>query len=93
MTPRMSSFTSWNLTEQEENQGSLLTLAQKAMIQNQICAAAEEKISLTFDPTNPSKFLQQEAELQGKILSLKSLLFYSEEVEVKLNQSHINLDD
>ena len=91
MIPANSSFTSWSLTEQEEDQGSIFSSLQKALIQNQICAAAEEKISLTFDPTNPQKFLQSEAELQGRILALRFLLSNSEETEAKLNQSHLTL--
>ena len=69
-----SSFLSYHLTPAQEAAGSTFTLDQKAVIQNLIASAAEEKIALTFDPTNRSIFIQREAELTGQIGILKYLL-------------------
>jgi hypothetical protein len=43
-------------------------------LQNIIADAAEEKVRLTFDPTNSHLFIQREAELQGTIRTLQQLL-------------------
>jgi hypothetical protein len=75
-----SSFISWNLTEAELKAGSILSSLQKQCIQNIIWQHAEEKLALTFKPEN----LQLEAELQGRILALKSLLDLSQEQEKEL---------
>lgn len=69
-----SSFVSYQLTEEEFNDGSAFTVTQRAVLQNLLSEAAEEKVALTFDPKNPEGFVQQEAELQGKIGILKYLL-------------------
>jgi hypothetical protein len=75
-----SSFVSWDLTESELKVGSILTGLQKQCIQNIIWQHAEEKLNLTFIPEN----LQREAELQGRVLALKSLLDLSREQEKEL---------
>jgi hypothetical protein len=75
-----SSFISWELTESELKAGSVLTSLQKQCIQNILWQHAEEKLALTFTPEN----LQLEAELQGRILALKSLLDLSREQEKEL---------
>ena len=82
-----SSFVSWTLTEPEKLQGTLLTVLQKQCIQNMIWQAAEEKIKLPFKQEN----IQLEAELQGRILALQSLLDLSAESERDNNSSPINL--
>jgi len=69
-----SSFISYILTVGEQEAGSHFSPEQRAVIQNLIADAAEEKVALTYDPTNPLKFTQAEAELQGKIGILKYLL-------------------
>ena len=75
-----SSFISWILTPQEISQGAILTSLQKQVVQNIIHQKAEEKLNLTFIPEN----LQREAELQGWILALKSLLDNSSDAEKEL---------
>lgn len=67
-------FTSWKLSEEEFRLGSTLTELNLKLIQNEIADAALEKLNLTFDPTNPLKFAQQEAELGGKIRALQYLI-------------------
>lgn len=72
-----SSFVSWILTPQELQAGSILTTLQKQVIQNMIWQAASERISLPFLDENK----QREAELQGRIAALTSLLDLSAEAE------------
>lgn len=69
-----SSFVRYDLTEPEIKAGSVFTLDQRAVMQNLIADAAEEKIALTFDTNNPQQFIQREAELTGQIGILKYLL-------------------
>ncbi len=69
-----SSFVKFNLTKDEFAIGCCFTPEQRAVIQNLIADAAEEKVALTYDPLNPLQFTQVEAELQGKIGILKYLL-------------------
>jgi hypothetical protein len=69
-----SSFITYNLTPAQVAAGSTFTLDQRFVIQNLIASAAEEKIALTFDPSNPNSFIQREAELMGQIGILKYLL-------------------
>lgn len=69
-----SSFLSYQLTTEEVAQACKFTELQRALIQNEIAIAAEEKVNLKFDPTNPLEFAQCEAELTGKIGILKYLL-------------------
>mgnify|MGYP000863722662 CR=1 FL=1 len=75
MIPNLnSSFMSYTLTKEELQAGSSFSTEQRAVIQNLIAEAAEEKVALTYNPTNPLAFTQAEAELQGKIGILKYLL-------------------
>lgn len=69
-----SSFVRYEMTESEIKAGSVFTLDQRAVMQNLIADAAEEKIALTFDTNNPQQFIQREAELTGQIGILKYLL-------------------
>lgn len=75
MKPNLeSSFISFNLTPAQVVAGSTFTSDQRAVIQNMISDIAEEKITLTFDPTNPNVFIQRDAELMGQLGILKYLL-------------------
>lgn len=69
-----STFISYDLTPAQVAAGSTFTLDQKAVIQNLISDIAEEKITLTFDPSNPNVFIQRDAELMGQLGILKYLL-------------------
>ena len=73
-----NSFTTWDLTEEEFKQGSMLTITQAQVIQNQITELAETKLALEVPADNYSLFLQIEAKLAGQIESLKYLLAQSE---------------
>ena len=72
--PLPSTFTRFQLTPEEISSGQTLTTNNLYLLQNLICDAAEEKLALKFDPTNPLAFAQREAELQGQIGILKLLV-------------------
>ena len=78
-------FQSWILSESELMLGSILTQPQKQVTQNQIAEAAQKKVALTFNPAEPHKFIQQEAELQGQILALQFLISQSNEFEARFD--------
>jgi hypothetical protein len=69
-----STFTRYSLNQEEIINGQTLTTANLQLIQNYIVDAAEEKLALKFDPSNPLAFAQREAELQGQIGILKMLV-------------------
>jgi hypothetical protein len=79
-----SAFIKYELTAAEIKEGSHFSSAQRALIQNLIADSAEEKISLTFDPTNPLAFAQAEAELQGKIGILRYLLSLDSQIPLEV---------
>ena len=72
--PIPSTFTRYHLTPEEQENGQNLTTNNIYVIQNLICAAAEERLGLTYDPSRPLEFAQREAELQGQIGILRMLL-------------------
>ena len=67
-------FTSWSLSPEEVKAGSILTDLQVKVLQNQLAEIASEKISLVYDASNPLKFAQREAELQGQMGIIEYLL-------------------
>jgi hypothetical protein len=77
-------FSSYELTTEEMTQGSILTLTQKQVIQNDIAISAAEKLNLEYDPNNPNVFMQQEAKLAGQIQALKYRLDCSDAAEIEL---------
>lgn len=75
-----SAFSKYSLSPEETKSGQTLNIYNVQVIQNLISEAAEEKISLEFNPLNPSIFIQREAELQGQIRILQYLLACSAEM-------------
>lgn len=69
-----NSFTRYQLTEEEQLSGQILTTSNYHVIQNLIADAAEARLAHTYDPANHLSFIQREAELQGQIGILKFLL-------------------
>lgn len=69
------------LTPEEEKSASKLTHLQKMYFQNMLSFYAMQKVNLTMDMTNIHGSLQTEAELQGQILLLQSILETSDTVE------------
>jgi len=74
-------FSSYQLTEQEELEGSLLTITQKQVIQNYLAAAAHEKNGLEYSAAEHDRFCQQEASLKGQIDAYRFILATSEASE------------
>ena len=74
-------FSSYQLTEQEELEGAILTITQKQVIQNYLSAAASEKIGLEYDPESTERFVQQEASLKGQIDAYRFILAASDSAE------------
>ena len=79
-----NTFQSWILTDKETILGCLLTTANTQVIQNQIATYAQEKLNLELDMSNPHRFIQQEADLKGKIAALRYLLDLSESAQKRV---------
>jgi len=69
-----NSFSSYQLTQEEELQGQVLTVTQKEVLQNLLVTNAEEKLRLEFDPDQPKLFIQHEAYKRGQIELLEYIL-------------------
>lgn len=69
-----SQFVEYEFSEEELKNLPGFTLDQRQFLQSELAAVVSEKVALTFDPEHPQRFLQQEAELQGKMGMLKYLL-------------------
>lgn len=80
-------FASWNLSEQELMQGSILSTPQEQVIQNQIAQLAQEKLLLKFTPDSLYAYAQREAELQGQINALQFLITTSAEFKKRYDPS------
>ena len=82
-------FASWELSEEEEIQGKMLTTAQIMVVQNYIAEAAAEKLLL--DPGSTKKklkaFRKTEAALSGRIAAYLYLIH--ESASIVDNQRYI----
>ena len=74
MTPKATSFTRIELTEEETLSGFSFTPLNQAVIQNLIADIAEEKLTLKFTPNDVLSYTQQEASLAGQLDILKYLI-------------------
>jgi len=83
-------FTSYALSDEEQIQGSLLTITQRQVMQNHLAATAAEKIALEFDANNPTLFIQQEADMKGRISILNFILASSAAAEQEIINRNIN---
>ena len=87
-----TSFTRYDMTEDELMQGASLTVAQEQFIQNYIADLAEQKLDLVLDVDNINRYTQIEAHLSGQIAALKWLLESSKQVQENLKaQANHNL--
>ena len=77
-------YVSYNLTGPELLAGASLTLTNRQFIQNLICAYAIERLNLELDMKSIERFMQQEADLKGKISALQHLLDCSVDAKQKL---------
>ena len=80
-----NSFSSYEMTEEEQLQAALLTLQQVQNIKSQIAILAEQKINLVPDSQDFVNYMQEEANLRGQITSLQYLLDCSEAANTALN--------
>jgi len=76
-----TSFTSYELSEEEFLRSSILNFEQKRVIQNEISAVAEQILNLEYEPSAPLKFVQDDSFLKGQLSVLRMLLIRSEESE------------
>ena len=88
-----SSFSRYVMSDKEALEGAVLTSLQKASIQNQLAAVAEEKIYLEYDVSTPETFMQQEAYKRGQLDILRYLLDASETAEQELYHTTPILDE
>ena len=84
-----NSFTSYELTPQEELQGSIFNSLQLQVLHNHLAAYAEQKIALDYTPEHPLIFAQDEASLKAKIELLNYLI---EASQASLDALNPNLD-
>lgn len=82
----ISLFTQFNLSEQEELQGGLLTITQKQLIQNDRANTVQQIMNLVLDPANPQDFVQQDAYLKAQLATFTFMLDRSEDCEKRFNQ-------
>lgn len=83
-------FSSYALDDEEQLQGSLLTITQKQVIQNQLAAVASEKLALEFNTDNPDSFTQQEAYKRGQLDTLNYILVASDAAEDEILNRNLN---
>jgi hypothetical protein len=74
-----NSFTSYDLTDSEVLQGSILNDLQIQVIQNEMAQVAEQILQLAYDPLNPQKFVQDDSFLKGQLSVLRVMLMRSSE--------------
>jgi hypothetical protein len=74
-----NSFTSYDLTDSEVLQGSILNDLQIQVIQNEMSQVAEQILQLSYDPLNPQKFVQDDSFLKGQLSVLRIMLLRSSE--------------
>ena len=67
-------LSSYILTEQEEFEGTLLTLSNKLVLQNKVYEISEQILGLVPNPASYPEFIQQQAYLSGQRDILKYLL-------------------
>lgn len=79
-----NTFSSYQMTEQEELQASVLMLDQEQLLQSKLALVAEEKLALQLDPGNISAYVQQEADLKGQMIIINWLLDCSTAAKISL---------
>jgi hypothetical protein len=69
-----TSLTQYELTETEELTGRVMHENQLYVMQNELASASEALLALRFDPNHQLEFVQQDAELRGKIVFINYLI-------------------
>jgi hypothetical protein len=62
-----NTFSTYQLSAEETTAGFAFTQSSLEVLHNQRAMIAEQKLALTYDPSNAQHFLQQEAYLRGQI--------------------------
>lgn len=83
-------FQKWILTQQEIEDGAVLTVLQKHVIQNQLAMLAERSLGMIVEPGKQYQWSLEQAELQGARSQLQNLLDCSASVENFRNNSPIH---
>lgn len=89
-TLRHNEFTSYNLTDDQQRIGSILTDLQEEVLRNYLAQYAGDKLRLKLDTNNIDKFVQEEAELIGKIVFIQFLLENSTSSKEVEYTNHVN---
>ncbi len=84
-------FQSWVLTPEEFLAGSILTITQKQVIQNQIAQLAIQKNNFEPDYANLLATAQKESYLRGQLDALQYLLTLSASSEAQMNPGAQNI--
>jgi len=79
-------FQSFELSPEEEVLSKTFNELQLARIYNERAIVANEKVNLKYTPDNVQQFLQQEAELQGKMNVLDFLIAEHEAAVVEFKR-------
>jgi len=65
-----NNYTTYELTPEEEQEGSILTISQKQVIQNDISLMAHQILVIDFDAECPAKFNRELHHMRGQMASL-----------------------
>lgn len=84
-TPKISVFTSYHLSPEEELHGQILTSLNIAVIQNQRAQIMQDKMNLPFTPNDVLSYTQQEAYLKGQLDLLQWILDQHEAAQLTLS--------
>lgn len=79
-----NSFTTYDLDETTLLQGSVLNHTQKMVLQNMLAQTATDKLSLHYNPENPTAFAAEDAYITGKLELLSYILDTSDAAEERL---------
>lgn len=76
-----TSFTRFELTQEEVKTGAVLNTVQLAVLQNYRADLAEQVLNLRVDPEKIGSFIQEEAHLKGQLAAIQYLIDTSEAAE------------
>ncbi len=79
-----SLFTTWELSDEDEIQGSILSDLNIMVLQNMIATFAESKLAIKYNPMEPLIYAQEEAEITGQIGILQHLLVINENARERM---------
>lgn len=82
----VNTFTTFELTPEEERNGNLLSPHHKMVLQNRRSMYAQERMNMELDLKDAEAFLGQEAYLKGKMDLITELLDSSEQEEAIIKQ-------